>query len=70
LDVQQVIPWGKPDEVRSEVRRLMDIYWRKGEGRMLLTAGNGINEDCTLESLEAFFDEAVQYGAVKAGEMK
>ena len=66
LDVQQVIPWGTPEEVRAEVRRLVDIYWRKGEGRMMLTAGNGINEDCTLESLEAFFDEAVQYGAQAA----
>jgi uroporphyrinogen decarboxylase len=68
LDVQQVIPWGTPAEVRAEVRRLMDIYWRPGEGRMLLTAGNGINEDCTLESLEAFFDEAINYGAIIAGE--
>jgi uroporphyrinogen decarboxylase len=62
LDVQQVIPWGTPDEVRAEVRHLMDTFWRRGEGRMLLTAGNGINGDCTLESLEAFFDEAVSYG--------
>jgi uroporphyrinogen decarboxylase len=66
LDVQQVIPWGTPDEVRAEVRRLMDIYWRKNEGRMLLTAGNGINEDCPLASLQAFFDESMIYGAIKA----
>lgn len=63
LDVQQVIPWGTPEEVRAEVRHLMDTYWRAGEGRLILTAGNGINEDCPLESLEAFFDEAVGYGS-------
>ena len=62
LDVQQVIPWGTPEEVRAEVRHLMDTYWKKGSGRLILSAGNGINEDCTLESLEAFFDEAVVYG--------
>jgi hypothetical protein len=63
LDVQQTIPWGKPEEVRVEVRHLIDTYWRKGEGRLMLTAGNGINEDCPTESLEAFFNEAVVYGA-------
>lgn len=62
LDVQQVIPWGSPREVRAEVRHLMNTYWRPGEGKLILSAGNGINEDCPLESLEAFFDEAVRYG--------
>ena len=66
IEVQQVIPWGTPDEVRAEVRRLMDIYWRPGEGRMMFTAGNEINNDCTLASLEALFDEAFTYGAHKA----
>jgi hypothetical protein len=28
----------------------------------MLTAGNGINQNCPLESLEAFFDEALVYG--------
>ncbi len=63
LDVQQVIPWGTPEEVRREVRHLVDTYWRRGEGRLVLTAGNGINEDCTIVSLEAFFDEALEYGS-------
>ncbi len=67
LDVQQVIPWGTPDEVRAEVRHLIDTYWQKGQGRMMLTAGNGINEDCQEASLEAFFDEAVEYGVRIAG---
>jgi len=63
LDVQQVIPWGTPQEVRDEVRFLIDTYWRPGEGRLILSAGNGINGDCTLEALEAFLDEAYTYGA-------
>ncbi len=63
LDVQRVIPWGTPQEVRAEVRYLMDTFWRPGKGRCMITAGNGINQDCTLESLEAFLDEAVRYGA-------
>lgn len=63
LDVQQVIPWGTAEEVRAEVRHLLDTFWQAGRGRCMLTAGNGINGDCPLESLEAFFDEAVTYGA-------
>ncbi len=63
LDVQQVIPWGTPEQVRQEVRFLLDTFWRKGEGRCMITAGNGINGDCPLPSLEAFLDEAYAYGA-------
>ena len=61
FDVQRIIPWGTPDEVRREVRFMMDTYHRP-EGRFMFTAGNGINGDCTLESLEALFDEAFGYG--------
>jgi len=63
LDVQQVIPWGTPDEVRAEVRNLLDTCWQPGKGRCVITAGNGINGDCTLASLEAFLDECLRYGA-------
>ena len=68
LDVQQVIPWGTPDEVRAEVRHLFDTFWQPGKGRCIMTAGNGVNGDCTLASLEAFLDESFRYGAVKAAQ--
>ena len=61
LDVQQVIPWGTPEKVRGEVRRLVDTFYRP-EGRLLLAAGNALNEDCPLPNLEAFLDEAYNYG--------
>lgn len=61
FDVQQIIPWGTPEQVRAEVRHLMDTYWRP-EGRFLFTAGNAINGDCPLPSLEALYDEAFRYG--------
>jgi hypothetical protein len=63
LDVQQVIPWGTPDEVRQEVRFLIDTFNRP-EGRLMITAGNGVNGDCPLESLEAFLDESFKYGTI------
>ncbi len=45
---------------REEVRFLMDTYWENGN--CILTAGNGINQDCPLELLEAFFQESLTYG--------
>lgn len=65
MDVQQTIPWGTPADVRAEVRFLIDTFWRPGQGRCMITAGNGINQDCTLGSLEAFLDETYTYGLAK-----
>ncbi|MGL1891271.1 MAG: hypothetical protein OCD02_06555 [Spirochaetaceae bacterium] len=60
FDVQQIIPWGTPEEVREEVRFMIDTYGRE-DGRLMITAGNGINEDCTVASLEALLDETAIY---------
>lgn len=57
MDVQQTIPYGTPEDVRREVRFLYDTY-KRPDGRFLFTAGNGINGDCPLASLEALYDEA------------
>lgn len=70
LDVQQVIPWGTPEEVRQEIRHLIDTFYRPDEGRLMLTAGNGITPDCPIPSLEAFCDEAVVYGTMKVSETR
>ena len=61
FDVQQTIPWGTPEEVRREVRFLIDTYFRP-EGRFMLTAGNGITADCKAASFEALLDETYRYG--------
>jgi len=61
FDVQRIIPWGTPEEVRQEVRFMMDTYYRP-EGRFMFTAGNGINGDCPIPSLEALYDEAFRSG--------
>ena len=63
FDVQRIIPFGTANEVRAEVRHLMDT-WHRPEGRFLFTAGNGINGDCPVESLRALYDEAYSYGSV------
>jgi uroporphyrinogen decarboxylase len=66
MDVQQTIPWGTPQNVRDEARLIVDTFYRPGEGRLIIGAGNGINEDCPIENLEAFLDEALVYGKSRA----
>lgn len=60
FDVQQTIPFGTPEEVRAEVRYLLDAYWRE-DGRLMVTMGNGSTEDWKLESLRALYEETVGY---------
>jgi uroporphyrinogen decarboxylase len=60
FDVQRTIPWGSTEEVRREVRFILDTFNRP-EGRLILGAGNAINGDCPLPSLAALFDEVFNY---------
>ena len=69
FDVQQTIPYGTPEEVRREVRFLIDTYARR-DGRFMLTLGNGATPDTPLESLDALLDEALRYGAEVVGRMR
>ena len=54
FDVQQAIPFGSPEEVRKEVRYLIDTFDR-GRGRFMLTMGNGTTPDWKKESLETLY---------------
>ncbi|NLN45433.1 MAG: hypothetical protein GX153_02540 [Clostridiaceae bacterium] len=69
FDVQRIIPYGTPEEVRQEVRYLIDTYARP-EGRFMLTAGNAITPDCPVESLRALLDEAYTYGSLPRSNSK
>ena len=60
FEVQQTIPFGTPEEVRKEVRYLIDTFDRP-DGRFMLTMGNGYTEDWKLESLVALYDEIATY---------
>jgi len=63
FDVQQTIPNGSPEEVRTEVRYMIDTYFRK-DGRLILTLGNGTS-DCPIENFYALMDETYRYGKQK-----
>lgn len=62
IDVQHTLQEGNPQQVRDEVRFLIDTFDRR-EGGMCIAAGNGIVSGTPFENIEAFLDEAVSYGA-------
>ena len=66
FDVQRIIPFGSPEDVRGEIKAMFECYWRP-EGGFILSAGNGINGDCPLDSLRALFmqsfETAMEYAA-------
>lgn len=64
FDVQQIIPFGSPEDVRQEVRFMIDTYYRS-DGRLILTSGNGITSDTPIDSFEALLDESYVYGSKK-----
>lgn len=61
MDVQQILPFGTPEDVRAEVRFMIDTYDRP-DGGCLITAGNGITPDAPTENILAFYDETYNYG--------
>ncbi len=69
FDVQQTIPYKTADDVKKEVRFMMDTYFRDN-GKFMITAGNGITPDCPIDSLNALYSECYEYGAQKCSEDK
>ena len=61
MDVQRIIPFGNPEDVRREVRFLYNSYFRR-DGRFIITAGNRLTADTPYENLEAFLNESLFYG--------
>jgi len=62
FDVQHILQEGTADQVRAEVRYLVDTFDRP-EGGMCLAAGNGIVGGTPFANIGAFLDEAIRYGA-------
>ena len=55
-NTQRVLPFGTPDEVCAEVRRIIDIL---GEGGgTVLNSVHNIQDDVPAENVVAMFDEA------------
>jgi len=63
FDVQHMLREGTPDQVRAEVRHLIDTFDRP-EGGMVMAAGNGIVAGTPFENIDAFLDESLRYGEI------
>ncbi len=59
INTQSVLPFGTPDEVRGEVRRIIDCLGR--DGGYVLNSVHNIQDDVPAENIVAMFDEARHY---------
>jgi uroporphyrinogen-III decarboxylase len=64
IDVQYLLPLGTQAEVRRGVRELIDLF-DGPEGGLVIACGNGIMPETPFENIQAFFDEAYEYGLTK-----
>ena len=64
--MQHLIVEGTTDQVRAEVRFLIDTFDRP-DGGMAIAAGNGIVSGTPFENIDAFLDESVRYGSEHRG---
>jgi len=60
FDVQDVLPYGTPDEIDKEVKRIMEIF--APCGGYVFSPAHVIQPDVPLENIFAMFDAAVKYG--------
>jgi uroporphyrinogen decarboxylase len=56
ISTQKILPYGTPDEVRAEIRRVIDILARGGG--YILAPSHELQGDIPLENMLAFIDEA------------
>jgi uroporphyrinogen decarboxylase len=61
MDVQQVIPFGTPDEVREAVRQRIRTFHRP-DGGLILAAGNAILPDTPIANLHAYLETLCEAG--------
>ncbi|MFA6470468.1 MAG: uroporphyrinogen decarboxylase family protein [Candidatus Latescibacterota bacterium] len=64
LDHQKILPFGTADEVRAEVRRVIDIM-APGGGFCLAASHDLMLADFPVENVIAMYDEAERYGRYK-----
>jgi len=60
MGTQTTMPFGTPDQVRAEVRRLIDILG--ADGGFLIAPTHVLEPDVSWENIEAFMDEVEKYG--------
>ncbi len=62
LSTQKTLPFGEPDDVRAETRRLLSLG---EEGSYILAPAHAVGGDVPLENMLAFIDEALSQPGFK-----
>ncbi|MCE5248670.1 hypothetical protein LLG96_00470 [bacterium] len=65
VDIQEVMPFGTPDDVRREIRHRIETVG-KGGG-FILAPSHAIQPDVSLENILAFYEAAERYGRYPVG---
>ena len=60
MDVQKIMPFGTPEDVRQEVKRLIDGC--ASGGGFILSPAHHIQSDTSVENVEAFYAAAREFG--------
>jgi len=59
MDTQNVLPKSTPEQVRAEVRRLIDIFGK--DGGYIFSSSHNLNSDIPIENIIAMYEEAAVY---------
>ena len=59
MDTQHVLPESSPDQVRAEVRRLIDSFGK--DGGYIFSSSHNITNDIPIENIIAMYEEAAVY---------
>lgn len=60
IDLQQLLCRGTPQQIKDEVRRLMDLFGRPYGGGYVVSPANVLTPEIPFENLEALFEAASQ----------
>jgi uroporphyrinogen decarboxylase len=63
IDTHRILPFGTPDEVRAEVKRIIQILGK--EGGYMLASVHTIMPDVPAENVLAMVDAALEFGSYK-----
>jgi uroporphyrinogen decarboxylase len=59
IDTQRLLPFASPEQVRKEVRHLIDVFGKNGG--YVLSSSHNIDIDVPVENIVAMYDEAARY---------
>jgi uroporphyrinogen decarboxylase len=54
IDIQELLPTGPPERIKSEVKRIAEIYGR--HGGYLLAPAHNVQDDTPVEHILALFE--------------